>query len=147
MKSEIGQPIKLHKNTSYPTYQLYAIIENAKTTPHEALRLAVEVTFDWLRQRFQDGDTIPEEIQSSDSLKSFRINKGFTVDVVYIKTAEKETWSLCIVEPDSGLKASDQSLGREAVTGRSFETNIAFAIIGNGPIECGINIVCVEPEG
>jgi len=147
MKTEIGQPIKLHKNTSYPTYQLYATIANEKTLSHEALRHAVELTFGWLRQRFQDGDTIPEEIQSSDSLKSFRINKGFTVDVVYIKTAEKETWSLCIVEPDSGLNASDQNPGREPVTGRSFETNIAFAIIGSAPIECGINIVCVEPEG
>ena len=39
------RPIKLLKNVSYPTFQLYAEVENTRTAVPDALKIAVAETF------------------------------------------------------------------------------------------------------
>ena len=55
-------PIKLLKTVSYPTFQLYAEIENQKTDAEAALKIAVAETFSWLRTRFRGFDETPAEM-------------------------------------------------------------------------------------
>lgn len=50
--------VKLLKNRLYPTFQLYAEMENRKTVPQDGLRLGALVVTDWLRQRL--GEYTPE---------------------------------------------------------------------------------------
>ena len=145
------QPIKLLKNKIYPTYQLYAVV-NSKTSAEKAMVIAVLETFSWLRKRFRDLD-IPDEINypepdeheniSLDDFKSFRINAGYVVDVVFIK--EKGVWAFQLVEPDLGPQPGNESQERKPAPGRVFATNIAFRIY-NGKLECGFKTVCSEPE-
>jgi len=148
-------PILLTKTSSFPMYQLYATVENPKTTPQDALKIGVLTVFSWLRERARKFEGSFKEINLPEPksfpcdvpLKSFRINLGYTIHVVYIKDEFKESWSFCLTEPDSGKEASKNSPARSALPGRLFETNIAFIIKGDGPLECGFNVVCVEPEG
>ena len=143
-------PLKLLKNRSYPTYQLYATIRN-KTNPEQALIIAVLETFSWLRKRFRDLEIPPEitfpepddfESVSLDDFKSFRINEGYVVDVVFIK--EKGIWAFHLIEPDLGPEPGNENQKRKPVPGRIFETNIAFRIY-KGRVECGFKTVCSEP--
>jgi|LSQX01.2.fsa_nt_gb hypothetical protein len=145
------QPIKLLKNRIYPTYQLYAVV-NSKISAEEAMVIAVLETFSWLRKRFRDL-TIPDEINypepdkykgvKLDDFKSFRINEGYVVDVVFIK--EKGVWAFQLVEPDLGPEPGNENQERKPAPGRVFATNIAFRIY-NGKLECGFKTVCSEPE-
>lgn len=145
------QPIKLLKNRVYPTYQLYAVV-NSKISAEETMVIAVLETFSWLRKRFRDL-TIPDEINypepdkykgvKLDDFKSFRINEGYVVDVVFIK--EKGVWAFQLVEPDLGPEPGNENQERKPAPGRVFATNIAFRIY-NGKLECGFKTVCSEPE-
>ena len=137
------QPIKLLKNRVYPTYQLYAVV-NSKISAEETMVIAVLETFSWLRKRFRDL-TIPDEINypepdkykgvKLDDFKSFRINEGYVVDVVFIK--EKGVWAFQLVEPDLGPEPGNENQERKPAPGRVFATNIAFRIY-NGKLECGL---------
>lgn len=148
------QPIKLLKTVSFPTYQLYAEVENKKIDAQTALKIAVAETFSWLRTRFRAFEEIPAEMIlpepdqhldiKEDDIRSFRINEGYVVDVVYIK--EKGIWALNLIEPDLGTKSDNLEQERQPVTGRVFETNIAFRIFNN-TLECGFKTICSEPIG
>lgn len=91
-------PIKLLKKKSYPTYQLYGIIDNGKIDVATQFKICVLETLFWLRNRFRELE-IPEELNypepdnydvvNMDDFKSFRIDKGYIVDVVYIKETEE----------------------------------------------------------
>jgi len=150
-KEKEYQPIKLLKNRIYPTYQLYAVI-NSKVSAEEAMVIAVLETFSWLRKRFREL-TIPDEIDYPepdkyksvrlDDFKSFRINEGYVVDVVFIK--EKGVFAFQLVEPDLGPEPGNENQGRKPAPGRVFATNIAYRIY-NGKLECGFKTVCSEPE-
>lgn len=146
-------PLKLLKNISYPTYQLFAIVDNHKTDAKTALKIAVLETMSWLRQRFRDFE-IPIEIVfpepdtyqnvNDEDIKSFRINEGYIVDVVYIK--ERGLWSFHLIEPDLGAEPGNEEQKRKPSPGRVFETNIAFKI-NNSQLECGFKTICSEPIG
>lgn len=143
-------PLKLLKNRSYPTYQLYGTIRN-KTNSEQSMVIAVLETMSWLRKRFRDLE-IPAEINfpepdnfesvSLDDFKSFRINEGYVVDVVFIK--EKGIWAFHLIEPDLGPEPGNENQRRKPVPGRIFETNIAYKIYNNR-LECGFKTVCSEP--
>jgi len=152
-KVEERQPIKLLKNDIYPTYQLYALV-SSKTPAEEAMVIAVLETFSWLRKRFRDLD-IPDEINypepdkyesiKLDDFKSFRINEGYVVDVVFIK--EDGVWAFQLVEPDLGPQPGNEAQKRKPAPGRVFATNIAFKINkDNNKLECGFKTMCSEPE-
>lgn len=140
-------PLHLVRNKSYSSYQLFAAIANRKTPPEEALKIAVLTAVDWLREKFSELD-LPEELNyprnddcdgfSLSSLRSFRIDRGYVVDVVYID--EIKSWSLQLVEPDLGLGSKT-----EPVAGRIFTTDIAFRI-NNGVVECGFCTRVSDPE-
>ncbi|MEL7648672.1 MAG: hypothetical protein AAGU76_11300 [Sedimentibacter sp.] len=144
-------PIKLLKNKSYPTYQLYATVLN-KTDPEKAIVICVLETMSWLRKRFRELE-MPQEIMfpepddfegvTLNDFKSFRINEGYVVDVVFVK--EKGIWAFHLIEPDLGPDPGNENQRRQPVPGRVFETNIAFRIF-NGKVECGFKTVCSEPE-
>lgn len=145
-------PIKLLKNTRYPTYQLYATADK-NIGPETALKIAVLETFAWLRQRFSAFDVFPEidlpppgDYQSlkPGDIRSFRLNVGYTVDVVYIE--EEGVWAFHLAEPDLGPDPGSAEQRRRPVPGRMFETHIAFKISGES-LECGFQTVCAEPEG
>lgn len=147
------QPIKLIKKNSYPTYQLHAVIGNSKTDVETALKICILETMSWLRKRFRDLD-IPEEIifpepedyilVNMNDFKSFRINDGYLVDVVYIK--ESGIWAFHLVEPDLGPDPGNIEQIRQPIPGRVFETNISYKI-NNGQVECGFKTICSEPKG
>ena len=147
------QPLKLLKNRSYPSYQLYATVSNSKIDPNKALIIAVLETMSWLRKRFRNLE-IPNEIRfpepddyesvNLDDFKSFRINEGYVVDVIYIK--EKGIWSFHLIEPDLGPDPGNENQKRKPIPGRVFETNIAFKI-DNGKLQCGFKTICSEPIG
>lgn len=151
--SKSYQPVKLLKNVSYPTYQLYAVIKNKKIKPEVALKIAILETMSWLRKRFRELE-IPDEINlpepvdykevNENDFKSFHINEGYVLDVVYIK--KYGIWSLRLIESDLGPEPGKQIQKRKPVPGRTFQTNIAF-IIKNGQLECGFKTLCLEPEG
>lgn len=145
-------PIKLLKNTRYPTYQLYATVDK-NIGPETALKIAVLETFAWLRQRFSAFDVFPEiDLPQPDDylslkpgdIRSFRFNVGYAVDVVYIE--EEGVWAFQLTEPDLGPDPGSDRQRRMPVPGRIFETHIAFKITG-GSLECGFQTVCAEPEG
>jgi hypothetical protein len=50
------QPLPLLRNTTYPTYQLYAIAGLGKTPPEKVLVIAILEALGWLRRRFRDLD-------------------------------------------------------------------------------------------
>lgn len=144
-------PLKLLKNRSYPTYQLYAVV-NSKISAEKAMVIAVLETFSWLRKRFRDMK-VPDEINypepdgyesvNLDDFKSFHINEGYVVDVVFIK--EKGVWAFHLLEPDLGPDPGNENQRRKPVPGRVFATNIAFRNY-NGKLECGFKTVCSEPS-
>lgn len=145
------QPVKLLKKKSYPTYQLYAQVHNSRIDPRVALKIAILETMSWLRKRFRDLE-IPNEIMfpeadeynsvNEDDFKSFRVDEGYIVDVVYLK--ESGIWSFHLVEPDLGPDPGKENQNRKPVPGRVFETNIAYIINNNG-LECGFKTICSEP--
>ncbi len=149
MNLENRQPLKLLKNRSYPTYQLYATVSK-KQNPEQSMILVVLETMSWLRKRFRELE-VPDEINfpepdqyesvSLDDFKSFRINQGYVVDVVFIKN--KGFWALHLIEPDLGPAPGDEKQSREPIPGRIFETNIAFHI-NNNKLECGFKTICSE---
>jgi len=146
-----SQPLKLLKNKSYPTYQLYATVSN-KSDSEKAMVICVLETMSWLRKRFRELE-IPQEIifpepddfesVTLNDFKSFRINEGYVVDVVFVK--EKGIWAFHLIEPDLGPDPGNENQRRKPIPGRIFETNIAFKIF-NGKVECGFKTVCSEPE-
>ncbi len=151
--SKSRQPIKLLKSISFPTFQLYAKINNKKLDPELALKISVLETMLWLRKRFRELEIpseiiLPEpedyEIVNKNDFKSFHINEGYVLDVVYIK--ECGIWSLRLIESDLGPEPGKRNQKRKPVPGRLFQTNIAFAIYNN-QLECGFKTLCSEPEG
>ncbi len=139
-------PLRLAKNVTYPSYQLYATIDNRKTEPETALKIAILIAINWIKEKFSEFELpkeldmpSPEEYESfsMDRLSSFRIDRGYVVDVVYIP--EISCWSLQLVEPDLGLG------GHEAVPGRIFTTNIGYRLT-DGVIECGFNTIVSDPQ-
>lgn len=147
------QPVKLLKSVNFPTYQLYAKVSNRNIDPKIALKIAVLETMSWLRKRFREID-IPDEIVFPEPIdykmvnkkdfKSFHINEGYVLDVVYVE--EYGIWSLRLTEPDLGPEPGKQKQKRDPIPGRIFQTNIAF-IIQKKQLECGFKTVCLEPEG
>jgi len=139
-------PLALIKNKSYPTFQLYATACENEDIDY-VFKTAIIETFAWLRQRFREFDKIPDEINLPDnfkdlqteSIRSFRIDEGYTIEVVYIQ--EEGIWAFQLIEPDLGVG----DLRRAAVSGRIFQTNIGFKKTGT-IVECGFQTICSEPE-
>ena len=150
-------PLKLLKNIRFPTFQLYGEISNEKTDPIAALKIAILETMSWLRIRFRELE-IPSEINlpepkdyesvSLKDFKSFRINEGYLVEVVFTYKYENNDiiWSFHLMEPDLGPEPGNPKQERPPVPGRVFETNIAF-VLHKGKVECGFKTICSEPEG
>ena len=93
-------PLKLIKNIVFPSYQLSAVAEATKISVEEILKVCVLETLFWIRQKFENLE-IPEELKSPSpsqyenyslsDLKTFRIEKGYIVDVIYLKNMK--SWS------------------------------------------------------
>lgn len=150
------EPLKLLKNKRYPTYQLYGEIQIEKIQGLTAFKIAVLETMSWARKRFRELDIPPEldfpepidyELVNINDFKSFRINKGYVVEVVYIKDCENgdTIWSFHLMEPDLGPEPGNTDQERQPVAGRVFETNIAFTL-HKGKVQCGFKTICSEPE-
>ena len=147
---------------SYETYQLYAIageegIENGKR--EEVFINCVLEAAAWLWKRYKR-DKIPEQLKlpdpddpekvrvfiksfSPESLTSFSLNEGYTLDIIWLP--EIWVWTLRLIEPDQGGRKGSEMEDREAVSGRSFESNVAFRITEEG-VECGFKTIVAEPE-
>lgn len=147
------KPVKLLKNISYQTYQLYAEVDNKKTDVETALKIAILETMSWLRQRFREIEAPPEinypEPEdylsfSEDHFRSFKTTNGYVVEVLSI--VEKGIWAFQLIEPDLGPDPGNDEQEKKPVPGRIFETNIAFKIVGN-KLECGFKTICSEPVG
>lgn len=139
-------PLKLIKNTVYPSYQLYATAESSRLTSDEVLKVCVLETLFWIRQKFENLE-IPDEIKSPSpsqyesfslgDLKTFRLERGYIVDVVYVES--KKIWSFQLVEPDLATSV------RTPVPGRVFTTDISFSIEDNS-VRCAFRTLVSEPE-
>lgn len=148
------EPLKLVRNVTYPTYQLFAAAVNDKKLPAEKIMtIAILETLNWLRQRFMDLEA-PVELDLPDSskyeevdfgsFKSFYIDKGYKVEVIWL--SEEQIWTLQLTEPDLGPNPGSEENGRLPVPGRIFETNIAYRNV-SGEVECGFRTLVSEPEG
>lgn len=139
-------PLKLIKNTVYPSYQLYTTAESSKLSTDEVFKVCILETLFWIRQKFENLE-IPEELKSPapsqyenfslNDLKTFRIECGYIVDVVYVKS--KKIWSFQLVEPDLAATV------RLPVPGRVFTTDISFSI-ENNIVKCAFRTLVSEPE-
>src|SRR5450756_2268906 len=104
-----NQPLRLVRNVTYPTYQLYAIAGNGKRPAESVLKIVILETLNWLRQRFQELDE-PEELKwplasqyaevDCRNFKSFRIDRGYKLEVICLP--EEKIWALQLTEPDLG---------------------------------------------
>lgn len=144
---------EITRNRRYPTYQLHAQAINNTLSPQTVMNICVLETMSWLRRRLSNYTELPSEISLPEpdnyaqfdvaSLKSFHYNMGCTVDVVY---AEKEhAWAFCLEEADAGANYGSPN-ERQPVSGRKFETNIAFRITDSGTVEVGVQTICSEPD-
>ncbi|SEL36363.1 hypothetical protein SAMN02910353_02452 [Ruminococcus sp. YRD2003] len=139
-------PLKLIRNKVFPIYQLNAVIEEKKITKEEAFKICILETMVWIRQKFENLD-IPDELNTVSpamykeldlkSLGSFRIERGYIVEVVYID--DEKSWSFQLVEPDLA------SVSSSPIPGRVFTTDIAFKITDN-VIYGGFRTLVSEPE-
>ena len=77
-----------------------------------------------------------------EKIQSFSINLGFQIDVIYIESLG--VWSFRIVEPDMGANIGTPK-EREAVSGRTFTTEIAFRK-QDDCVEIGVRTICSEPS-
>ena len=150
-QSRPARVVRLLRNTSYPTYQLYAQMASKKTAPQDGLRLAALITLHWLAQRL--GADVPEELAHLPSgedyrtagdacLRSFHISCGFLIDVVSLPG--QGIWTLHINEPDLGSDPGNPAQARAAVPGRVIETNVAFRINGQS-LDCGFQTIVSDP--
>ncbi|MCE5195887.1 MAG: hypothetical protein LLG09_01980 [Negativicutes bacterium] len=148
-----NQPLRLIRNVTYPTYQLYAIAGNGKLTAESVLKIVMLETLNWLRQRFQALDE-PEELKwppasqfaevDCRNFKSFRIDRGYKLEVICLP--EEKIWALQLTEPDLGSQPENLKQSRAAVPGRLIETNIAYRIVA-GQVECGFRTLVSDPVG
>ncbi len=150
-QNQPARVVRLLRNSSYPTYQLYAQMASKKTAPGDGLRLAALITLHWLAQRL--GEDVPEELadlppsedyrSAADSvLRSFHVSHGFLIDVVALP--DLGIWTLHINEPDLGSDPGNPDQARPAVPGRVIETNVAFRVNGQA-LDCGFQTVVSDP--
>jgi type II secretory pathway component PulM len=147
------QPVLLLRNRRYPTYQLFAHAGSGKVSADSVLKIAILETLHWLRQRFRAFD-LPVELDWPDAsqydtvdskdFKTFQINEGYKVEVVWLP--DEQIWALQLTEPDLGPEPGAAHQTRRPVPGRLYETNIAYHIIGE-QVVCGFRTFVAEPEG
>jgi hypothetical protein len=146
------QPLRLLRNVTYPTYQLYAVAGHGKTLPLNVLTIAVLETISWLRNRFRDFE-VPLELNWPEAcdfatvdpkaFTSFRIDRGYKVEVVWLP--DEKIWTLQLTEPDLGPDPGAEHQNRQPVPGRLFETNIAYRIVQDR-VECGFCTIVSDIE-
>lgn len=151
-KKPSNQPVLLMKNVRYPTYQLHGTAGQGKD-PETVLKIVVLQTMDWLRQRFREHD-LPGELNLPDAshfesvdfeqFKSFHLNLGYKLDVIWLE--EARLWAMQLTEPDLGPSPGEKELDRAPVPGRLFETNISFQIVQNA-VRFGVQTIVSDPEG
>lgn len=142
---------KIKAIKSYPTYQLHAETVSEKVSKEDVFKICILETFRWIRSRLESFDTIPKQLDMPspdnyemldlDSLYSFSIDTGFTIDVVYVRS--EKIWSFNITESDMGANMGKEN-ERQPVFGRSFGTDISFRLKAKS-VEVGIRTVCSEP--
>ena len=143
--------VKLVRNRTYPTYQLFAQMDDKKTDVHDGLRLAALTCIDWLKHRL--GENCPGELSCApdpsqyktvdDScLSSLHLSTGFVVDIVFNKEAGE--WSLQVSESDLGSNPGKKDQERQPVAGRNFHTDISFKIVEDR-LFCGFRTQVNEP--
>lgn len=147
-----SQPRVLRKSIRYPTYQLAASTASSKETPEKQLVICALSTLEWVRAKLQELE-IPEDFRapspddyekvSLDSLKSARIEAGYTVEMFC--DSEEKLWAFRLIEPDLSTRWDGEKEVSTAVPGRIFETNLAFRA-ANGTLQCGVSVIVSEPE-
>ena len=147
------QVTEITHNRRYPTYQLHAQAINDTLPAQTIMNICILETMAWLRKRLTKYADIPTEIDlpepenfssfDSASLRSFHVNIGCTIDVVY--SEQERTWAFCLEEADAGANIGSTN-ERAPVSGRKFETNIAFRITEKSIVEVGIQTICSEPD-
>ena len=143
---------KIINKRRFPTYQLHARTINESLPPEKVMCICILETFAWLRGRLSQYENIPKEIclpEPDDydkfdmgTLKSFQLNLGFSLDIVY--SEKDKLWAFCLSEDDMGANLGTPT-ERKPVVGRNFETNIAFRVIDKY-VEVGFRTVCSEPS-
>lgn len=142
--AEPARIVRLLKNETYPTFQLYAQMTK-KAPPAEGLGVAVRTVLDWLLERL--GENAAPELRElaarEEPFFSYHESCGYGIDVVYLP--ESGAWSLRITEPDLGSNPGDPKQSRQPVPGRVLETNVGFRISGSR-LECGFQTVVSDPS-
>ena len=139
-------PLSFLHTRTYPIYQFYMTMEIPGQSAEKCFLYAGLTTYEWLRKKAThdyppEFDTPPaNEYLTADLsvLKSVHINEGYTLDITSLPA--DGMWALKIREPESN------NSDREPVVGRTIVTNIAFRIIDDTKVECGILIESVDPE-
>ena len=142
---------KLIPTRSYPTYQFYAKTAVKSLSLQDAFHICILESLRWLRSRLSAFEDLPAEILlpnpeaylslKPDQLQSFSYSHGVAVDCVY--TEKHRSWTLRITEPDAGANLGTPS-ERLPVIGRTFQTDIAFAV-QQDCVEIGVRTICSDP--
>ena len=144
---------RITHNRRFPTFQLYATAINQSLPPETVMDICILETMRWLRSRLGNYHELPPETALPEPedysrldrsrLRSFQLSIGCTIDVVY---SEKDRlWAFCLEESDPGANPGTPQ-ERKPVTGRKFETNIAFRINPDNLVEAGFKTICSEPD-
>lgn len=140
-------------NRRFPTFQLHATSKNSTLPAETVMDICILETMRWLRSRLGNYRELPPETALPEpedypqldrsKLRSFQLSIGCTIDVVY---SEKDRlWAFCLEESDPGANPGTPQ-ERKPVTGRKFETNIAFRINSDNLVEAGFQTICSEPD-
>ena len=143
---------KVQALKSYATYQLYAQADPRVADTDGVFKICILETLRWIRSRLSDLKETPQELKSpepqqyaefdDEMIRSFSIELGCQIDVIYIESLG--VWSFRIVEPDMGANKGTAK-EREAVSGRTFTTEIAFRK-QDDCVEIGVRTICSEPS-
>ncbi len=145
--------LPLLKNDRYPTFQLFATMDNRKTSPRDGLKLGAWTALHWLAGRL--GPDVPAPLRDlpplenfrevgTESLKSFHLSAGFNVSVLAMP--DQGIWTMQITEPDLGSDPNNPDQKRKPFPGRVFETNVGFQVSGSD-LKCGFQTIVTEPSG
>ena len=145
--------VKLITNSSYTTYQFYALMANRSTPLEDGLRFAALTTIDWIKKRLGE-ENIPEELKMpsaseykdySTELKGYYFNDGYLLNIISIP--KEGIWTLQLIEPDMSSQPGDDDPIEKAMPGRTFTTNIGFYINREtGRLECGFQTIVSQPK-
>lgn len=139
--------IRIPDTKIYPAYQFYFRIRHSSAPSRQCLYYLIMNIEHWFFERTGRPLDFTVELEnmselmfqvSDDIFESHHLNGSYELDITSMLSIG--TWAFHLKEADKTTK------DRTAVTGRFFETNIAFKELEDGWIECAIKTDVIDPD-